>query len=639
MSGLALSAVYGPEPFVPPSRSRRLAVAGALMVLVAALIGGRVMPGLSGVSPADVVRHVVPGATTAVSHAPARPPAAVTDIADRVLPVRGAAGTLEVVDPSFRAQFDGRGVHYSPAHATRPLLISLRSVGRADHVLALQPETWRGAGPVAERTVAPNVIERATASRGSIEWDVVLSSPLAGHGDLAITTGIAGVVGAPVVTTRDGRRALQLRVGDHADVTMGEVVVRDATGVALYRALPGVADGALTIRVPARVLDGARYPVTVDPTVSSPVTVAPAASQFAPTMASNGTQWLVVWEVLVAGFYDVYGSLVNADASGTPSAPFRISFRAQDEVLPRVAWSFNRWLVVWQHNLTSTDIDVRGQLIDGTGTLKGSELPISVPSSQQRTPALTAGVQGFLITWSDNRDGPFEIYGARLAIDGTQLDANGFRIDHPAGTNTSSYEMTVPDVAWNGSDFLVVWQQRFGPVTNGTFVYQVLARVVNAQAALGSTNAIALFGDANHQPKDPSIAANGSQFLVAWEQNNDVIGARVVDLAFLFTGEQIPISTANDMQDDPVVTTNGGDYFVAWRDRRDFPTFTDYDVYAARVGTNGTVKDPSGIAVSRFAGDEQAPAVAPATNGRWGAVYQSGVTGAVSINLRLVSPK
>jgi hypothetical protein len=308
-------------------------------------------------------------------------------------------------------------------------------------------------------------------------------------------------------------------------------------------------------------------------------------------------------------------------------------------VLPRVAWSFNRWLVVWQHNFSSADTDVRGQLIDATGTLQGSELPISVPGSQQRTPAVAAGVQGFLVTWSDNRDGPFEIYGARVAVDGSQLDGNGFRIDNPAGTDTSSYEMTVPDAAWNGSKFLVVWQQRFGPLTGGGFVYQVLARVVGADASLGSTNAIALFGDANQQPKDPSIAANGSQFLVVWEQNNDVIGARVVELAFLFTGEMIPISTANDVQDDPVVTTNGGDYFVAWRDRRDFPTFTDYDVYAARVGTDGTVKDSSGIAVSRFAADEQAPAVAPATNGRWGVAYQAGAPGAVSINVRMVSPK
>jgi len=271
--------------------------------------------------------------------------------------------------------------------------------------------------------------------------------------------------------------------------------------------------------------------------------------------------------------------------------------------------------------------------------LKGSELPISVPSTQQRTPAVAAGVQGFLVTWSDNRDGPFEIYGARVAVDGGDVDGNGFRIDRPAGTSSTDYQDTVPDVAWNGSKFLVVWQEAFGPLTSGGFAYQVVARVVGADASLGFSNAIALFGDATQQPKDPSIAANGSQFLVAWEENNNVLGARVVNLDFLFTGEKIPISTANDTQDDPVVTTNGGVYFVAWRDRRDAPTNTDWDVYGARVGTDGSVKDATGIAVVRFVADEQAPAVTAGAAGKWGVAYQSGPNGSTSINVRMVAPK
>jgi hypothetical protein len=634
MTSLELSAVCVPPPLVSSPRFRRLVVAGAMLVLLARVISGGMAPGLSDVSPADVARRLVSGAG-APAHAPARLAAGVSDIAHRVLPVRGTPGTLEAVDPSFRAQFDGHGVHYVAAHAANPLSISLRSVSRGGEAVALRPEAWRGAGSVAERTVAPRVLERATASAGSIEWDVVLSSALEGRGDLRITAGIAGLAGAPVVTTHDGRPALQLPVGAGVDVTMGEVVVRDASGAELFRALPTITAATLSMRVPASVLDHARYPLTVDPTVSNAILVAGAANQFVPSIAFNGTQWLVVWEVLVAGFYDVYGSFVNADGTGTASTPFRISFRAQDEVLPRVAWSFNRWLVVWQHNFTSADTDVRGQLLDATGHAVGNELPISVPSSQQRTPAVAAGIQGFMVTWSDNREGRFEIFAARIAVDTTLLDGNGFRVDN---SSSDGYTLTVPDVAWNGSKFLVVWQSQFGPLTNGSFAYQVIARVVGADASLGATNAIALFGD-TAQPKDPSIAANGSQFLVAWEQDGNVIGARVVELAFLFTGEQIQISTAANTQDDPVVTSNGGDYFVAWRDARTFPTSPDYDVYATRVGTNGTVKDPTGIPVSHFAANEQAPAVAPATSSKWGVAYESGNPGSISINVRLTSPK
>lgn len=639
MSGLAVSAVYMPQP-VATGRGRRLGVAAVLAVLVAALAGGRMTSALFGSGRNGFLPdRFASAAPPAALDAPAPPAAPATDIAGRVLRVPGTPGTLEVVDPSFRTVFDASGVHYLAAHATEPLSISLSAVRRGEQAVELQRDAWRGAGSVAERYVARDVVERVTAASGRIEWDVVLAAPPSGAGDLAITARLDGAAGAPLVVVRDGRPALQVAVGGGTDVTIGEIVVRDARGAELYRALPDVTTNAITLRVPDRVLDHARYPLTVDPTVSSPVTVASPATNFAPAMAYNGTKWLVVWEQLVAGVYDVYGSLVNGDATGSASTPFRISFRAQDEVLPRVAWSQNRFLVVWQHNLSSTDIDVRGQLLDANGALVGGELPISIPSSRQRTPAVTAGIGGFLVSWSDDRDGPFEIYSGRVAVDGTLLDGNGFRTDNPAGTDTSDYEATVPDVAWNGSKFLVVWQERFGPLSSGGYTYSVVGRVVGADASLGFFNAIALWGDANQQPKDPSIAASGAQFLVAWEQNNDVIGARVVNLNFLFTGEQIQISTANNVQDDPVVTANGGDYLVAWRDRRDYPTNTDYDVYAARVGTDGTVKDTSGIAVSRYAANEQAPAVAPGASGKWGVTYQSGPNGSTSIYTRLVSPK
>jgi hypothetical protein len=637
MSGLAVSAVYMPQP-VTTGRGRRLAVAAVLALLVAALVGGRMTSALfasgrNGFLPDPVAHAAVPPDTPAV------PAAHPTDVAGRVLRVPGTPGTLEVVDPSFRTEFDGRGVHYLAAHATQPLSLELSSVARGAHAVDLRRDAWHGAGSVAERNVARDVVERVTASSGRIEWDVVLAAPLPGTGDLAITARLDGITGAPLVVVRDGRPALQVAVGGGADVTIGEIVVRDARGVEVYRALPDITTNAVTLRVPARVLDGAHYPLTVDPTVSSPVTVASPATNLAPAMAYNGTKWLVVWEQLVGGVYDVYGSLVNGDATGSASTPFRISFRTQDEVLPRVAWSQNRFLVVWQHNLSSTDVDVRGQLLDANGALVGGELPISIPSSQQRTPAVTAGIGGFLVSWSDNRDGPLDIYSARVAVDGTLLDGNGFRTDRPAGTDSSGYEATVPDVAWNGSKFLVVWQERFGPLSGGGYTYSIVGRVVGADASLGFFNAIALWGDANQQPTDPSIAASGTQFLVAWEQNSDVVAARVVNLNFLFTGEQIQVSTANNVQDDPVVTANGGDYLVAWRDRRDYPTYTDYDLYAARVGTDGTVKDPNGIAVSRYATNEVAPAVAPGASGKWGVTYQSGPNGATSIYTRLVSPK
>ena len=55
----------------------------------------------------------------------------------------------------------------------------------------------------------------------------------------------------------------------------------------------------------------------------------------------------------------------------------------------------------------------------------------------------------------------------------------------------------------------------------------------------------------------------------------------------------IAISQADNAQTDPVVAFDGTRYLVAWSDGRD-----DGGVYASRVRADGTVLDPSGIAVA-----------------------------------------
>jgi len=54
------------------------------------------------------------------------------------------------------------------------------------------------------------------------------------------------------------------------------------------------------------------------------------------------------------------------------------------------------------------------------------------------------------------------------------------------------------------------------------------------------------------------------------------------------------------------VTHDGTNYLVVWQDRR---AGTDWDIYAARVDSQGVAKETLGVAVSSATGDQQAPAV------------------------------
>ncbi|HET6464787.1 MAG TPA: hypothetical protein VFH55_04150 [Nitrospiria bacterium] len=64
-----------------------------------------------------------------------------------------------------------------------------------------------------------------------------------------------------------------------------------------------------------------------------------------------------------------------------------------------------------------------------------------------------------------------------------------------------------------------------------------------------------------------------------------------------FLPQEIPISILNGVEEeDPVVTSDGKNFWVVWQTDRKNPD--DYDVYAARVSPDGKLLDPQGLPVS-----------------------------------------
>jgi hypothetical protein len=110
----------------------------------------------------------------------------------------------------------------------------------------------------------------------------------------------------------------------------------------------------------------------------------------------------------------------------------------------------------------------------------------------------------------------------------------------------------------------------------------------------------------------PAVASNGTDFLVVWEQRSafccDLYGARVSGAGtVLDSGLGIPISTATNRQAEPAVASWGANYFVVWEDRR---SGTNYDIYGTGVGADGVVAQPAGIPLSTAAGDQRFPDLA-----------------------------
>jgi len=251
------------------------------------------------------------------------------------------------------------------------------------------------------------------------------------------------------------------------------------------------------------------------------------------------------------------------------------------------------FLAVWDDRRYDTVPNIYGVRIALDGTIidhSGIEI-CSNPSYQGYVSCATDSTQ-FFVTWTDRRDNAWSnIYGARVNQSGAVLDPQGIPICKESNSQNTSA------LAFDGANYLVVWndfRNSPGPDTNidiyGTFV---------TSAGIVSDTIGFPVSTANNRQQNPSIAFDGTNYLVVWrdERNDttDIYGTRVTPSGIVLDTNGIPISTATGHQQDPAVIFGGGYYLVAWQDWRNQATL--YDIYGARVTPSGTVMDTAGFPI------------------------------------------
>ncbi|UCF81697.1 MAG: hypothetical protein JSV08_04595, partial [Acidobacteriota bacterium] len=96
--------------------------------------------------------------------------------------------------------------------------------------------------------------------------------------------------------------------------------------------------------------------------------------------------------------------------------------------------------------------------------------------------------------------------------------------------------------------------------------------------------------------------------------------ARVASDGTVLDPTGIAVSTAASEQYNPSVASNGTDYFVAWEDHRSGTGFSD--IYGARVASDGTVLDAAGILIQQSPYNNDYPAVAYSSCGKYLVAYE-----------------
>lgn len=299
---------------------------------------------------------------------------------------------------------------------------------------------------------------------------------------------------------------------------------------------------------------------------------------------------------------------------------------------PKVIFDGSSFFLVWAEHLTDTaslnQWNIRARSFDPNTPAPTVDKAIVEISSrayiEDDTVTVAADDTNRLVVWNQPQPGGRvgTILGARVKIAGDQLiDTAPFTISGDTALDRKS-----PSIAYNGSHFLVVWteQATLLPHIYGTFVEKGASKPATAERAIYTgivTQDLA------------QVATDGTDFLVVFQdisgasESRDITGVVVKgDPSAPLpadTSKGIPIAANRWSEDFPAVAyaNDKQSYLVAWMDRR---SLKDADVYGAFVARDGRVLDKDGFALSATPNaDDAYPSLVTSKSATLGLQYDS----------------
>jgi large repetitive protein len=376
-----------------------------------------------------------------------------------------------------------------------------------------------------------------------------------------------------------------------------------------------------------------------------------------PSVASDGNGWLVGWgaeSALVAARVAANGTPAAPRSIATPGNPFsgqlaagsgRFLFQHNANSFP--AYQTDAWFarfgadgspidsqptplasssgVHYGFALTGTAAGFLGVFAEGQsfrGNLYGvrfdasgsklGELLLTRAVNFERHTAVAFDGSNFLVVWEDDRGVDRDVYGVRVATDGSVLDAAAVAIASGEGDDLA------PAVVFDGTSFVVAWSHEDVLDSN------LQAARLGSDGRLLDSTPISVCDEAGDQLA-PSIASDGAgQSLIAWEDHRGgfykIYAARVTQ-GSPADADGFPLPS--DVRDRfrPAVAFGAGNYLVAWSDQKSFTT--DDDILASRVSPSGDVLDATPVVVSAEPGAEHDVRVAFGA-GQFGLVWTTG---------------
>jgi hypothetical protein len=298
-------------------------------------------------------------------------------------------------------------------------------------------------------------------------------------------------------------------------------------------------------------------------------------------------------------YSEIYGSRISQDGNVIDTSGILISMYINPQNTPAVAFDGTNYLIVWQdyRNVTTTGYDIYGARVAQDGNiLDPAGFPICTAIKHQWNPSIAFDGTNYLVTWDDQRNSSHKIYGARVSISGSVLDTAGIEISIGAGQKYN------PALAFDGTNYFVVWEDG----RNSTYDLDIYGSRVSTQGNVLDPDGINLFLSVYDQVK-PAIAFDGTNYLVVWQDDDyeNIDGVRVGTNGTVLDASAIHISTEVNYRYSPSLSFDGTNYLAIWEDWRN----NEPDIYGARINPEGTVLNPSGVVICTEAGIQTEPTI------------------------------
>ena len=263
-----------------------------------------------------------------------------------------------------------------------------------------------------------------------------------------------------------------------------------------------------------------------------------------------------------------------------------------------IAWNGQSFLVVTGNApIMGVTPTVHGYRVAPTGEL----LKEAFTFASGEMPGVATNGDGWLTVCARLDSGTLHVYGIRVDSSGQLLPGSPFRL--------CSFEsdQTFPSVAWNGTNYVVAFRDERNLPTSGGDIY---ALRVAADGTVLDPNGFAVCTESGDQKKT-AAAAGGSTVLVAWEDKRggspwDIYATPVTDSGGVAYPNGRPVCTAAGDGLNPKIAGNADGWIVVWEDNRASLS----QIYRARLGPDGRVIEPDGVAVYPSSNKQVEPSVA-----------------------------